>query len=43
MLDSDDDEIRHLMDDYFKPFPRHLTGLRRETYDRWLPTIVVHT
>ena len=43
MLNSDDDEIRHLIDEYLKPLRSQLNGLRRETYDWWLPTIVVHT
>ena len=43
MLNSEDDEIRHLRDEYLKPLRSQLKGLRKETYDRWLPTIVVHT
>ena len=43
MLNSDDDEIRHLVDEYLKPLRSQLQGLRKETYDKWLPTIVVHT
>lgn len=43
MLNSDDDEIRHLLDEYLKPLRSQLQGLRKETYDKWLPTIVVHT
>ena len=42
-LNSDDDEIRHLVDEYLKPLRCQLKGLRKETYDKWLPTIVVHT
>lgn len=43
MLNSDEDEIRHLLDEYLKPLRSQLQGLRKETYDKWLPTIVVHT
>ena len=43
MLNSDDDEIQHLVDEYLKPLRSQLKGLRKETYDKWLPTIVVHT
>ena len=43
MLNSDDDEIRHLIDEYWQPLRSQLKGLQRETYDRWLPTVVVHT
>lgn len=40
MLNSEDSEIRYLVDEYLKPLRGQLEGLRRETYDRWLPTIV---
>lgn len=43
MLNSDDDEIQHLIDEYLKPLRSQLKGLRKDTYDKWLPTIVVHT
>ena len=42
MLNNDDDEIRHLIDEYLKPLRSQLKGLRKETYDKWLPMIVVH-
>lgn len=40
MLNSEDSEIRHLIEEYLNPLRGQLKGLRRETYDRWLPTIV---
>ena len=40
MLNSEDSEIRHLVEEYLNPLRGQLEGLRRETYDRWLPTIV---
>ena len=40
MLNSEDREIRHLIDEYLKPLRGQLKGLRREAYYRWLPTIV---
>lgn len=40
MLNSEDSEIRHLIEEYLNPLRSQLEGLRRETYDRWLPTIV---
>lgn len=43
MLNSDDDEIQHLVDEYLKPLRSQLKGLRKDTSDKWLPTIVVHT
>ena len=43
MLNGDDDGIRHLIDEYLRPIRSQLKGLRKETYDRWLPTIVAHT
>lgn len=42
MLNSEGDEIQHLIDEYLKPLRSQLKGLRKETYDWWLPTIVVH-
>ena len=43
MLNGEGDDIQHLIDEYLKPLRSQLKGLRKETYDRWLPTIVVHT
>ena len=43
MLNSEGDKIQHLIDEYLKPLRSQLKGLRKETYDWWLPTIVVHT
>lgn len=40
MLNSEDSEIQHLIEEYLKPLRGQLNGLRRETYDRWLPMIV---
>ena len=40
MLNNDEAEIGHLVEEYLKPLRRQLEGLRRDTYDRWLPTIV---
>lgn len=42
LLHNDGDEIRHLIDEYLKPLRSQLKGLRKETYDKWLPMIVVH-
>ena len=42
MLNSEGDEIQHVIDEYLKPLRSQLKGLRKETYDWWLPTIVVH-
>ena len=41
MLNSEDTEIDHLVEEYLKPLRDQLEGLRKETYDQWLPTIVV--
>ena len=43
MLNSDCDGIRHLVDEYLKPLRSQLMGVRKETYDRWLPMVVIHT
>ena len=43
MLNSDEDQIQHLVEEYLKPLRSQLPSLRKEAYDRWLPTIVVHT
>ena len=40
MLNSEDGEIEHLVEEYLKPLRGQLKGVRRDTYDRWLPTIV---
>lgn len=40
MLNSEDSEINHLVEEYLKPLRGQLDGLRVEAYDRWLPTIV---
>lgn len=40
MFNNDEAEIEHLVGEYLKPLRRQLEGLRRDTYDRWLPTIV---
>ena len=40
MLNSEDGEIEHLVEEYLKPLRGQLEGVRRDTYDRWLPTIV---
>lgn len=40
MLNNDEAEIEHLVEEYLKPLRRQLEGLRRDTYDRWLPTIL---
>ena len=40
MLNNDEAEIEHLVEEYLKPLRSQLEGLRRDTYDRWLPTIV---
>lgn len=40
LLNNGESEIEHLVDEYLKPLRRQLEGLRRDTYDRWLPTIV---
>ena len=40
MLNSEDAEIEHLVEEYLKPLRGQLEGIRRDTYDWWLPTIV---
>ncbi len=40
MLNGEDSEINHLVEEYLKPLRRQLDGIRLETYDQWLPTIV---
>lgn len=40
MLNNEDAEIDHLVEEYLKPLGGQLAGIRMETYDRWLPTIV---
>ena len=40
MLNGVDAEIEHLVEQYLKPLRIQLEGVRRDTYDRWLPTIV---
>ena len=40
MLNGDEAEIEHLVEEYLKPLRCQLEGLRRDTYDWWLPTIV---
>lgn len=40
MLNSEDSEINHLVEEYLKPLRGPLDGLRVEAYDRWLPTII---
>jgi len=40
MLNSEDAEIEHLVEDYLKLLRGQLEGIRRDTYDWWLPTIV---
>lgn len=41
MLNGEDTEIDHLIEEYLKPLRRQLQGMREEAYDKWLPTIVV--
>lgn len=41
MLNFQEPEIDHLIEEYLKPLRRQLKRLRKDTYDRWLPTIVV--
>ena len=41
MLNFEESAIHHLIEEYLKPLRCQLRRLRRETYDRWLPTIVV--
>lgn len=41
MLNFQEAEIDHLIEEYLKPLRCQLKRLREETYDRWLPTIVV--
>lgn len=40
MLNSEPYEIEHLVEEYLKPLRGQLEGVRRDTYDWWLPTIV---
>ena len=40
MLNNEEDEINHLVEEYLKPLRDQLDGVRMEAYDRWLPTIV---
>ena len=40
MLNNEDDEINHLVEEYLKPLRVQLDGVRIGAYDRWLPTIV---
>lgn len=40
MLNGVDAEIEHLIEEYLKPLRGQLEGVRRDTYDWWLPTIV---
>lgn len=40
MLNDEDAEINHLVEEYLKPLRGQLNGVRMKAYDRWLPTIV---
>lgn len=40
MLNDEDAEINHLVEEYLKPLRGQLNGVRMNAYDRWLPTIV---
>ena len=40
MLNGEDAEINHLVEEYLKPLRGQLNGVRMKAYDRWLPTIV---
>lgn len=43
MLNSEETEIDHLIEEYLKPLRGQLDGVRKEVYDQWLPTIVACT
>ena len=43
MLNHEDAEIQHLIEEYLRPLRCQMEGMRKEAYDRWLPTIVVST
>ena len=40
VLNGDEAEIKQLVEEYLKPLRCQLEGVRRDTYDWWLPTIV---
>lgn len=40
MLNGEDAEINHLVEEYLRPLRDQLNGVRMKAYDRWLPTIV---
>lgn len=41
MLNGEDTEIDHLIEEYLKPLRTQLKGVCKEIYDQWIPTIVV--
>ena len=43
MLNSEETEIDHLIEEYLRPLRSQLDGVRKKAYDLWLPTITVCT
>lgn len=43
VLNHEAAEIEHLVEEYLGPLRFQVEGIRKEAYDRWLPTIVVRT
>ena len=41
MLNHEESDIDRLIEEYLKPLRYQLEGVRKKTFDRWLPTIVV--
>ena len=41
MLNFEEEEIDLLVDEYLRPLGSQLQGIRKDAFDRWLPTIVV--
>ena len=43
MLNHEEAEIDRLIEEYLKPLRSQLVGVRKNTFDRWLPTIIVQS
>ena len=41
MLNFEEEEIDILVDEYLRPLGSQLQGIRKDAFDRWLPTVVV--
>lgn len=41
MLNFEDEEIDLLVEEYLRPLGSQLQGIRKDAFDRWLPTVVV--